>query len=45
VPLITLDVPIIKLLNYQISERTKDGQARARSQGKRIGRPKAATTL
>jgi putative DNA-invertase from lambdoid prophage Rac len=28
----------------RISERTKDGQARARSQGKRIGRPKATTT-
>jgi DNA invertase Pin-like site-specific DNA recombinase len=29
----------------RISERTKDGQARARSQGKRIGRPKATGTL
>jgi putative DNA-invertase from lambdoid prophage Rac len=28
----------------RISERTKDGQARARSQGKRIGRPQATTT-
>jgi putative DNA-invertase from lambdoid prophage Rac len=28
----------------RISERTKDGQARARSQGKRIGRPVATTT-
>jgi putative DNA-invertase from lambdoid prophage Rac len=28
----------------RISERTKDGQARARSQGKRIGRPTATTT-
>lgn len=28
----------------RISERTKDGQARARAQGKRIGRPEATTT-
>lgn len=35
----------MKKWHIRFSERTKDGQARARSQGKRIGRPKATITL
>jgi hypothetical protein len=35
----------MKKWRIRISERTKDGQTRAISQGKGIGRPKATTTL